>query len=78
MQNMIVHPVLATVLARAITQRSVAAEMLAKVISRDEFKHEDFVFWRAEHIDGTRKLGLLGIKLPTYSGEVRGFVEAFK
>lgn len=79
MQNVpILPPALARKLADAIVQRSLAAEMLAKVISREDFEHEDFVFWRGQHIEGTQKLAEFGVKLPTYSGEVHGFVEVFK
>lgn len=67
--NIKLHPTLADAIARGITKRSLAAEMINVAIHRAEYRHDDFVFWRNEHIEATQALGALGINLITYLGD---------
>ena len=69
--NIQLHPTLADAIARAIMQRSLAADGIGTVISRVPYKHGDFLFWRDEHIEATQKLAAFGIRLPTYVGDAR-------
>lgn len=75
MTNVVIHPELARIIARAINDRSVASDMISTVINRKEYKHGDFEFWREQHIEATRALDALGINVHSYDKDPR---EAFK
>ena len=49
-----IHPALAKLIARAINDRAVAADMIHTVIARKDFKEEEFLFWRDQHIQADR------------------------
>jgi hypothetical protein len=73
--NIQLHPVLAREIARYVNNRTVAADMIATVVARADFKNDDFLFWRKEHIEATRALDAFGINLHTYDKPIS---EAFK
>jgi hypothetical protein len=64
--NIRLHPVLAEAISLAITQRSLAAEMINTAILGAVYNHEDFVFWRDKHVEASQKLAAFGIDVITY------------
>lgn len=69
------HPALAREIARHVNNRTVAADMINTVTARHDFKNDDWLFWRKEHIEATRALDAFGINLHTYDKPIS---EAFK
>ena len=68
--NIRLHPTLAEAISRAITQRSLASEMINTTLYRKDFDNGDFKFWRDEHIKASLALGELGIEVITYDADV--------
>jgi len=68
--NIRLHPTLAEAISRAITQRSLASEMINTTLYSKDFNKGDFDFWRDEHIKASRALGALGIEVITYEDDV--------
>ena len=70
--NIELHPVLAAAIARAVNDRTVAGEMIGTIVNRDadKYVHADYLHWRNEHIEATRRLAAFGIKLHTYVGNM--------
>ena len=64
--NIRLHPVLAEAISLAITQRSLAAEMINTVIYSATYNHENFELWRDKHIEASQKLAAFGIDVITY------------
>jgi len=66
MTNVQVHPALGAAIASAVNTRCLASEMIHNALYAKPYKHEDFLFWRGEHITATQRLAVMGIPLPTY------------
>ena len=70
MTNVVIHPALATIIARAINDRSTAADMITTVLARKEYSETDFRFWRDQHKQATAALDALGINVHTFDKDI--------
>ena len=76
MTNIRLHPELARIIARAINDRSVAADTINMLLRNDKaFNEEAYKFWRDQHKVATAVLAEFGINLHSFDKDVR---EAFR
>jgi hypothetical protein len=70
-------PELAALIARLVTVRAVAADMINTIVfKREVFVQKDFDYWKADHMKATAELRKLGINLHTYSDNERSIDHA--